>query len=162
MYDPENDTYQKAEDAFRNWTVLDESDAALLQHLHALSDKPLPGNSLQHREIIRGLTIHAELTRRHLTKIDQSNKKIQNLFLVLTVASLAAALVQIYVAVKTAPEGSLTLSPRSVRRSPGLSAPHLPSTATDAPSISKAGDTIAEPKRPLSPQPSLPAQSQRP
>jgi hypothetical protein len=92
--------YQPVEDAFRDGHVVDADDETLTAYLLALANQPIANERVQHRDIIRGLTVNQIILKRYFSRLNRENNKLAILVLILTVASLLGAAAQIWFAYK--------------------------------------------------------------
>ena len=92
------EAHQAVSDAFASGTIVSTDTKSLHAHLLALSNQDVANNTIQHREIIRGMTINNLLLQRHIDRIDTQNTRTQWLVIILAVASLIGTGVQIYLA----------------------------------------------------------------
>ena len=90
------DEYQPVENAFREGTIGDQDPATLRRFLLALSNKPIPNDTVRHRDIIRGLTINHLLLHDHITRLNQQNSRTQKWVIALALAALVSSVVQIF------------------------------------------------------------------
>jgi hypothetical protein len=90
--------FDATEKAFVENTITDCDDEALQKHLLLLSIEPIPNTSVQHRNIIRGITINHILLQRHIDRLNKQNSKMQWLVVVLTIASLIGTGSQVWYA----------------------------------------------------------------
>jgi len=72
----------------------------LHKHLIALANELVPNSSVQHRNIIRGITINHILLQKHIDALNKQNSKTQWLVVALTIASLIGTGVQVWYADK--------------------------------------------------------------
>jgi hypothetical protein len=94
----QSERYQAVEDAFRKGQIDATDSATLADYLTALSNQPLANERVQHRDVIRGITINHVLLQRHIADLDKKNALTQKLVVALTVASLIASGMQIWYA----------------------------------------------------------------
>ena len=92
--------FDATEKAFVENTISDCNDEELQKHLLLLSIEPVPNTSVQHRNIIRGITINHILLQRHIDRLNNQNSKTQWLVVALTVASLIGTGSQVWYADK--------------------------------------------------------------
>lgn len=92
--------FDATEKAFVENTISDCDDKELQKHLLLLSIEPVPNTSVQHRNIIRGITINQILLQRHIDRLNKQNSKTQWLVVALTVASLIGTGSQVWYADK--------------------------------------------------------------
>ena len=102
------DDYENADRAFKTKAVLSQDKAALLTHLHGLSNQNNTNTGTQHRDMIRGFTInnillqrHIDSLQAHISNLDAKNSKLQIWVMWLAIASLVATTVQTAIAVFT-------------------------------------------------------------
>lgn len=105
------DNYQPMEDAFRDGVIASETSDVLQKHLLALSNQVIRNDAVQHRDIIRGITINHILLQRHIDGLNKQNSKTEKLVIALTVASLIGTGVQVWYAAKAdkIPEAKATV-----------------------------------------------------
>ena len=89
------DNYQPMEDAFRDGVIASETSDVLQKHLLALSNQVIRSDAVQHRDIIRGITINHILLQRHIDGLNKQNSKTEKLVIAFTVASLIGTGVQV-------------------------------------------------------------------
>ena len=80
--------------AFQDGSFEFADNDSLQQYLISLSNQNIPNSSVQHRDIIRGLTINHILLQKHITKLDAKNSKLQCWVMLLAVAALVSTIVQ--------------------------------------------------------------------
>jgi len=129
--------WESANEAFKNGTLLSCDSATLQKHLLALSNQQIHNDTIQHRDIIRGLTINHILLQRHIDSLNRQNAKIQWWVIALAVAALIAAVVQTTVAIRAelraAPTTQSSL-PSQQQSAPPLATPSqvLPPSSSQA------------------------------
>ena len=92
--------FDATEKAFVENTIPDCDDETLQKHLLLLSIEPIPNTFVQHRNIIRGITINHILLQRHIDRLNKQNSKMQWLVVALTIASLIGTGSQVWYADK--------------------------------------------------------------
>ena len=92
------EAHQAVSDAFANGSISSADTKTLKAHLLALANQDVANNTIQHREMIRGMTINNLLLQRHIDHIDRQNTRTQWLVILLAAASLVGTGVQIYLA----------------------------------------------------------------
>lgn len=75
-------------------------DKTLQEHLIAFAKEDVPNQALQHRNIIRGITINHLLLQRHIERLNKQNSITQRLVIALTVAALLVGVPQLWFAYK--------------------------------------------------------------
>lgn len=76
---------------------LDACDNETLQkHLISLANEPVPNTAVQHRNIIRGITINHILLQRHIDRLNKQNTKTERWVIALAIAALISSVVQIF------------------------------------------------------------------
>lgn len=88
--------WEKVDTAFKDGALLSCDTRTLQNHLLALSNQQIHNESIQHRDVIRGITINHILLQQHIDKLNKQNSKTQWLVIALTVASLLASVIQIF------------------------------------------------------------------
>ena len=88
--------FDATEEAFVNNTITDCNDEALQKHLLLLSIEPIENTSVQHRNIIRGITINHILLQRHIDRLNKQNAKTERWVIALAIAALISSVVQIF------------------------------------------------------------------
>ena len=94
------DSYQPVEDAFRDGTIESQDSETLARFLLALANKPIPNESVRHRDIIRGLTINHMLLQRHNKSLSDSNTRLSWFVAILTIVATATGIAQMWYANK--------------------------------------------------------------
>jgi hypothetical protein len=84
--------------AFENRTVLVDPDETLLNYLQTLGTGYVQNPMVQHREIIRAITINHILLQRFVDRLDAKNSKLSKYVIYLTVVATLAAVAQIAIA----------------------------------------------------------------
>lgn len=92
--------WEAASKAFESGTIEQCSNAELRAHLLALSNQSIHNASIQHRDVIRGITLNHLILQHHIDRLDCQNTKTQRWFMALAVASLIGTAVQVYYAVR--------------------------------------------------------------
>jgi len=90
--------WEAAGKAFESGTLWDCDDAALQAHLLALSNQSILNPSIQHRDVVRGITINHMLLQRHINRLDRQNTRTQRWVMALAAASLLGTSAQLYYA----------------------------------------------------------------
>ena len=85
--------HSKVDQAFQVGTVTTASDAELMSYLTTLCTGNVPNPSIQHREIIRGITINHIQMARVITRLNRQNTILTWVVIVLAVASIVATIV---------------------------------------------------------------------
>lgn len=93
------DQFDAAGKAFDENTLSSCDNDTLQKHLIALANEPVPNDSIQHRNIIRGITINHILLQRHIDILNKQNSKIQKWVIALAVAALIAGAAQAIAAI---------------------------------------------------------------
>ncbi len=94
------DNYQPVEDAFRDGTIETQDSETLARFLLALANKPIPNETVRHRDIIRGLTINHILLQRHNKSLSDSNARLSLFVAVLTIVATVTGIMQMCYAYK--------------------------------------------------------------
>ena len=90
------EAYDRMNSAFQDGTF-ESSDSATLQgYLVSLANQSIVNSQIQHRDIIRGLTINHILLQRHIEGLNKQNTKTQRWVIALAVAALLSSVVQIF------------------------------------------------------------------
>ena len=77
--------------------LLDDCDnETLRKYLISFATEPIPNTAVQHRNIIRGITINHILLQRHIDNLNKQNTKTQNWVIALAVTALISSVVQIF------------------------------------------------------------------
>jgi hypothetical protein len=92
--------WEKANASFMDGTLLSCDTPTLQKHLLALSNQQIRNETIQHRDVIRGLTINHILLQRHIDSLNEQNAKTERWVIALAVAALIAAVVQTTVAIR--------------------------------------------------------------
>src|ERR1051325_10827106 len=85
--------------AFRDGDINSAANAELQKAIGVLANTGIPNDNVRHEAIIMAEAIHSILLRRLLDHQEKRNQKAQFWFMVLAVAGLLSAVVQIVVAV---------------------------------------------------------------
>ena len=88
--------WEAASKAFENGSIESCDNATMRAHLLALSNQQIHNDSIQHRDVIRGITLNHILLQRHINDLDRQNTKTQRWVIALAVASLIGTAVQVY------------------------------------------------------------------
>ncbi len=80
---------------FRDASILTVDEETLQKYLMSLASEYVPNEGVQHREIIRALTINHIQMQRHIDNLNKKNTTLQILVIVLAIASLIGTAVQI-------------------------------------------------------------------
>ena len=128
--------WESANTAFTTGTLLSCDSATLQNHLLAISNQQIRNDTIQHRDIVRGITInhillqrHIDVLQQHITALNKQNAKTQKLVVALTLASLIGTGAQVWYAVKS--------DKKSEREAlPTASAPQTPTQQSSAPTPS--------------------------
>jgi len=91
--------WEAASKAFENGSIESCDNATMRAHLLALSNQQIHNDSIQHRDVIRGITLNHILLQRHINDLDRQNTKTQRWVIALAVASLIGTAVQVYYSV---------------------------------------------------------------
>lgn len=91
--------WQAAGKAFEDGSIESCDNATMRAHLLAISNQPIINDAIQHRDVIRGITLNHILLQRHINDLDRQNTKTQRWVIALAVASLIGTAVQVYYAV---------------------------------------------------------------
>jgi hypothetical protein len=92
--------WEEANASFMDGTLLSCDTPTLQKHLLALSNQQIRNETIQHRDVIRGLTINHILLQRHIDALNEQNAKTERWVIALAVAALIAAVVQTTVAIR--------------------------------------------------------------
>ena len=87
--------YQSVDNAFRTGVVWTDDKERLLEHLSGLSNQAHLNTNMQHRDIIRGITINHLLLQKYIDSLERKSTNTQIWFIVLAVLSLVGTVVQI-------------------------------------------------------------------
>ena len=88
------EAYDKMDAAFQDGSFESADNDTLQRYLISLSNQNIPNSSVQHRDIIRGLTINHILLQNHITDLDAKNSKLQWWVIFLAVVALVSAIIQ--------------------------------------------------------------------
>ena len=108
--------YQPVENAFREGTVMEQSDETLSSFLVALSNKVIQNENVRHRDIIRGITINHILLQRHIEALDRKNSRTTWLVILLTVAALIGTASQTWYGYKADKRAEVESAANEVKR----------------------------------------------
>ena len=109
--------WEAANKAFESGAIEKCTDAELRAHLLSLANQSIQNASIQHRDVIRGLTLNHLILQRHIDRLDRQNTRTQCWFMALAVASLIGTAAQVYYAVRP------SASPAPVAQQPAHVAP---------------------------------------
>lgn len=84
--------HSKVDQAFETGSVAQASDSELMAYLTTLCTGNVPNPSVQHREIIRGITINHLQTARVIARLNRQNTILTWVVIVLAVASIIATI----------------------------------------------------------------------
>ena len=130
--------------AFRDGKIASCDTATLQAHLIALSNQQIHNDTIQHRDIIRGITINNLLLQRHIENINRKNTITQWLVIVLAIASLAGTVTQIYMAIPQSQTNAIVTRPRPAAITP------VPKVKKTQPVESKQTSPVENRKPPVS------------
>lgn len=108
--------YQPVEDAFREGTVMEQSNETLSSFLVALSNQVIQNENVRHRDIIRGITINHILLQRHIEALDRKNSRTTWLVVLLTVATLIGTASQTWYGYKADKRAEVESAASEVKR----------------------------------------------
>jgi hypothetical protein len=100
MSDAEKATYDDVNSAFRSNGVLIDTDERLVQYLRVLCSEQIRSDENRLLANNRCITINTILTQRFMERMDRVTTRYTWIVIILAVASLAAAVVQIWVSLK--------------------------------------------------------------
>ena len=92
------EAWEEAGKAFESGNLESCDDAALRRYLQAISNQQIVNGSIQHRDIVRGITLNHMLLQRHIDRLDRQNTKTQRWVMALAFASLVGTVAQVYYA----------------------------------------------------------------
>jgi hypothetical protein len=92
------EAWEAAGKAFESGNIESCDDATLRGYLQAISNQQIQNGSIQHRDIVRGITLNHMLLQRHIDRLDRQNTKTQRWVMALAVASLMGTTAQAYYA----------------------------------------------------------------
>lgn len=78
----------KVDDLFRTAEFFTAEDEILDDALKELSMRDVPNSTVQHREVIRAITINAIKNQRHIDRIERRNRILTWILITLTVTSI--------------------------------------------------------------------------
>jgi hypothetical protein len=119
--------FDAAGKAFDENTLATCDDATLQRHLVALANEPVPNTAVQHRNIIRGITINHLLLQRHIDRLNHQNSITQRLVIALTVAALMIGIPQLWLAYKADKRAETEQTPNTATSSKNISHTSAPS-----------------------------------
>ena len=90
------EAWEAAGKAFEDGSIESCGNATMRAHLLALSNQQIYNDSIQHRDVIRAITLNHILLQRHINDLDRQNTKTQRWVIALAVASLIGTAVQVY------------------------------------------------------------------
>ena len=91
--------FNSVREAFRGGEIHSATNAELETAVGALANKAIPNENVRHEAIIMADAIHSILLRRLLDEQERRNQRTQFWFIVLAVAGLASAIVQIVLSI---------------------------------------------------------------
>ena len=116
--------FDAAHKAFEENTLSTCDEKTLQEHLLALSIESVPNTTIQHRNIIRGITINHVLLQRHIDSLNKQNSKTQFLVIALTVMAVLTGIPQLWFAYKADKRAETEQNPKPVQQaSPALQLP---------------------------------------
>jgi hypothetical protein len=86
--------YEAMNAAFTSSSIQQSDRAALQEYLVLLCSRNEVNPYIQHRDIIRGITINQILMQRHIDSLNKQNEKTQKLVIALTIAALISGFAQ--------------------------------------------------------------------
>lgn len=153
-----NDYYTQfdaAGKAFDENALSDCDDKTLQEYLIAFAKEDVPNPALQHRNIIRGITINHLLLQRHIDRLNKKNSITQQLVIVLTVSALIIGIPQLWFSYRAdkraeteqTPSTKISIQSESQTSSPILAQPQ-PQPQPKNPVSSAAGAASNTPQKP--------------
>ena len=90
--------WEEANRMFRSGGIELCDKPTLTRYLLAITNQQINNQTIQHRDVIRGMWINHILLQKHIDDLDRKNDRLQRWFLAFAIASLIASAVQIAVA----------------------------------------------------------------
>lgn len=151
-----NDYYTQfdaAERAFDENTLADCDDKTLQEYLIAVAREDVLNPALQHRNIIRGITINHLLLQRHIDRLNKKNSITQQLVIALTVSALIIGIPQLWYSYRAHKRAEIEQTPSakgSIQSESQTSSPILaqPQPQPKNPVSSAAGTASTTPQKP--------------
>jgi hypothetical protein len=108
---------------FLDGTILTTKEEKLQEYLMSLCSNDVPNDTVQHRELIRALTINHIQMQRHIDELDKKSSFLQKLVIALAAASLIGTAIQVYTTLQphrpnNGPIGSETILKPIVKEQP--------------------------------------------
>ena len=72
-----DDKCQSAKNAFRTGSVMNDDKEKLLEHLSGLSNQDHIHETMQHQDIIQGITINHLLLQKHIDSLERKSVSMQ-------------------------------------------------------------------------------------
>jgi hypothetical protein len=132
MTEGQQESYDRMNAAFGQNTVHSASPETLSKYLVSLSNQPIQNSAVQHRDIIRGITINHILLQRHIDSLNKQNSTIQKWVIALAVAALISSVAQIFspLLFPLQPTASTQQEPAAQSATPTQAQPQGPGQAT--------------------------------
>ena len=143
--------FDAAGKAFDENALSDCDDKTLQEHLIAFAKEDVPNPALQHRNIIRGITINHLLLQRHIDRLNKQNSITQRLVIALTVAALIIGIPQLWFAYRADKRAETEQTPNtatSTQSKSQTSAPTQGQPPAKNPVSSAAGTATTTPAKP--------------
>ena len=86
--------------AFNDETVIKKDSETLQKFLLLIANNATGDDAAQARDIVQGLTINHILLQRHIEKIENGNRNIQIIIVILMIISIATSCIQIWITEK--------------------------------------------------------------
>lgn len=90
------DDFEQAKADFESGSVMERDDATLRRYLIAIASQPVRNDTIQHLQVVRGMTINHILMQRHIETLNRQNGRTQKLVIALTIASLLTPLLSFF------------------------------------------------------------------
>ena len=100
MGNPDRVTYDDVNSAFRSNSILTDSDSRLVEYLRVLCSEQIRSDENRLLANNRCITINTILTRRFMERMDRVTARYTWVVITLAIASLTAAIAQIWLALK--------------------------------------------------------------
>lgn len=105
--------FDAAGKAFDENALYSCDDITLQTHLISLANEPVPNAAVQHRNIIRGITINHILLQRHIDRLNKQNSITQRLVIALTAAALIVGIPQLWFAYRADKRAEIEQTPNT-------------------------------------------------
>lgn len=126
------EAYDRMDLAFQDGSFKIASSETLHHYLISLANQNIPNTQVQHRDVIRGLTINHILLQRHIEGLNKQNSKTQKLVIALTVASLIGTFAQIWYAANADKTPEIKTPPIATSQPPQNTKSAIPSRLVPA------------------------------